>query len=145
MIDQSLNPRAVRVLGEIAAGDCEYPPMWALAGVELLEATPGRILMRARADERHLNAFGGVHGGYAATVLDTALGLTIFISIDEQARHTTVDLAVKIVRPFPLGEWLDVETRLANVSRSVGVSQGEVRNAAGRVCAHGTTTCHIKR
>ena len=86
-----------------------------------------------------------MHGGFAATVLDTALCLTVFISIDGEARHTTVDLAVKIVRPIPLETDLVAETRLVHVSRSVGVSQGVLRDTAGVVYAHGTTTCHIKR
>ncbi|MEQ8234740.1 MAG: PaaI family thioesterase, partial [Gammaproteobacteria bacterium] len=93
----------------------------------------------------HINALGTVHGGFVATVLDTALGLTIYISIDDAARHTTVDLAVKIVKRVPLATPLVVETSLVHVSRSVGVSQGVLRDDAGTVYAHGTTTCHIKR
>ena len=144
------NVGVIRAIGYSHQGQRRQPMLrrhheFETGGFETLIQVPGRIRMRAQADERHLNAFGGVHGGYAATVLDTALGLTIFVSIDEAARHSTVDLAVKIVRPIPVGQPLEVETALVNVSRSVGVSQGELRGADGRVYAHGTTTCHIKR
>ena len=78
--------------------------------------------MSSSADERHINAFGGVHGGYVASVLDTVLGLTVFVSLDdEQARHTTVDLAVKIVKRLPLHIPLIAEGRLVHMSRSIGV------------------------
>ncbi len=46
---------------------------------------------------------------------------------------------------MPLHDALEIETELVHVSRSVGVSQGVLRDAAGRVLAHGTTTCHIRR
>ncbi|MGE0485459.1 MAG: PaaI family thioesterase [Gammaproteobacteria bacterium] len=140
-----LNPRAVDKLEKIRDGRLPYPPMWETIPISLVDYEPGRIRMSTRADERHVNALGTVHGGFVATVLDTALGLTVFISVDADARHTTVDLAVKIVRPIPLDTELVVETSLVHVSRSVGVSQGVLRDAAGVVYAHGTTTCHIKR
>ena len=140
-----LNPRALEKLTRIREGLDPYPPMWETVPVHLLDVAPGCIRMRARADRRHINALGTVHGGFAATVLDTALGLTVFISIDSAARHTTVDLAVKLVRPIPLEADLLVETRLVHVSRGIGVSDGEIRDPAGRVLAHGTTTCHVRR
>jgi uncharacterized protein (TIGR00369 family) len=136
---------AVAKLERIRTGIDPYPPMWETVPIALSEVGEGRIRMTARADDRHINALGTVHGGFSATVLDTALGLTIFISIDGDARHTTVDLAVKLVRPVPLYEELTVETELVHVSRSVGVSQGTLRDAEGRILAHGTTTCHIRR
>ena len=141
----SISVTAMEKLERIRTGIDPYPPMWETVPIALIAVSTGSIRMTARADERHINALGTVHGGFAATVLDTALGLTIFISIDGDARHTTVDLAVKLVRPVPLHETLTVETELVHVSRSVGVSQGTLRDTAGRVLAHGTTTCHIRR
>jgi uncharacterized protein (TIGR00369 family) len=141
----ALNPRANALLNEIKVGVRPLPPMWELAGIQTVDWEPGKIRLTASADAKHVNAFGAVHGGYAATLLDTALGLTVFIAIDEEARHTTVDLAVKIVRPVPLHERLFVETALIHVSRRIGVSQGTLQNETGKVYAHGTTTCHIKQ
>ncbi|MGR8918979.1 MAG: PaaI family thioesterase [Gammaproteobacteria bacterium] len=140
------NPRAVRILDQIVAGDVPYPGMWSTVPVRLLEYGYGRIRLSARADERHLNAFGGVHGGFAAAVLDTALGLTVFVSLDEEsARHTTTELAVKCLKAMPAGRELFVETRLVHLSRRMGVSEAEMVDATGTAYAHGTTTCLIKR
>ncbi len=142
---KSISVAALEKLERIRTGVDPYPPMWETVPIALIDVEAGCIRMTARADERHINALGTVHGGFAATVLDTALGLTIFVSIDGDARHTTVDLAVKLVRPVPLHETLTVQTELIHVSRSVGVSQGTLRDTAGRALAHGTTTCHIRR
>ena len=102
--------------------------------------------MSTMANETHLNAFGGVHGGFAAAALDTALGLAVFTSLEEaSARHTTVDLGIKIVKRIPLDTPLLVDTSLVHLSRSVGVSEGVIRDPDGVVYAHGTTTCLIKR
>ena len=119
--------------------------MWETVPVRLAGLEPGRITMTTQAEERHLNAFGGVHGGYVAAAMDTALGLTVFISLPHpDARHTTVDLAVKIVKRIPLDVELTIETSLVNISRRLGVSQGTLRDADGVVYAHGTTSCMIK-
>lgn len=139
------NPEAVAKLERIMRGELPYPPMWETVPIALVDVGPGTVRMRTQADQRHINALGTVHGGFVATALDTALGLTVFISIDSAARHTTVDLAVKIVKRLPLDTPLLVETSLVHVSRSVGVSQGVLRDEDGTVFAHGTTTCHIKR
>lgn len=141
-----MNPRAQETLRRIRDGEEPYPPMWANAGLRLVEFERGRITMTARADSCHANAFGAVHGGYAATVLDTVLGLAVFTSLDEHDDcHTTVDLSVKIVRPLPLREDLLARSELVHISRSIGVSQAQLTGRDGMVYAHGTTTCHIRR
>ncbi len=141
-----INAQAVEKLEKIRSGELPYPPMWETVPVSLVEIGEGRVVMRTRADERHINALGSVHGGYAATVLDTALGLTVFVSLDEEAaRHVTVDLAVKLVRAIPLETDLTVSASLVHLSRRLGVSQAELHDAAGTVYAHGTTTCLITR
>lgn len=140
-----LNPAALEKLTKIQNGELPYPPMWDTVPVRLVAVSPGCIRMSTRADARHINAMGSVHGGFVAAAMDTALGLTVFISLPHpQARHTTVDLAVKIVKPLPLDTDLQITTELVHVSRRVGVSQGVLRDAAGATYAHGTTSCLIK-
>ena len=141
-----MNPRAKQTLEDIISGAVPYPGMWATIPVTLESYARGDILMSTMANETHLNAFGGVHGGFAAAALDTALGLAVFTSLEQaSARHTTVDLGIKIVKRIPLDTPLLVDTSLVHLSRSVGVSEGVIRDPDGVVYAHGTTTCLIKR
>ena len=61
-----MNPRAAEILDKIISGETPNPGMWETCAVRLLSYERGKILMQACADGRHINAFGGVHGGYAA-------------------------------------------------------------------------------
>lgn len=144
MIADDVNPRARAMLEAIVTGETPYPPMWETVPVRFVGARRGQVTMETTADARHINALGTVHGGFAATVLDTVLGLTIYTAIAEHERHATVDLAVKIVKRIPLGTPLIVSADLVHVSAAIGVSQGTLRDAAGTVYAHGTTTCVVQ-
>ena len=142
---QQINQSALDRLARMQAGELPYPPMWQTVPLRLLSIAPGRIEMEACADQRHINALGSVHGGFAATALDTVLGLAIYTSIGPSDRHITVDLAVKIVKGIPLDTPLVVASKLIHISRTLGVSQAVLRNADGVIYAHGTTTCMIQR
>ncbi len=142
---QQINQQALERLKRIQSGELPNPPMWETVPLRLVSIVPGRVEMEAVADERHINAIGSVHGGFAATVLDTVLGLAIYTSLGAEARHITVDLAVKLVKAIPLNTPLIAASELVHISRSVGVSQAVLRSAEGVVYAHGTTTCMIQR
>lgn len=140
-----VNQEALERLTLIQKGELPNPPMWETVPLRLVAIAPGRIEMEARADQRHINAIGSVHGGFVATVLDTVLGLAIYTSLGQHARHITVDLAVKLVKAVPLDTPLIAASELVHISRSVGVSQAVLRSADGVIYAHGTTTCMIQR
>jgi uncharacterized protein (TIGR00369 family) len=142
---QQINQEALDRLARIQAGELPYPPMWQTVPLRFISIAPGRIEMEARADERHINALGSVHGGFAATALDTVLGLAIYTSLGDNARHITVDLSVKIVKALPLDTAIIAASELVHISRSVGVSQAVLRSGDGVIYAHGTTTCMIQR
>lgn len=142
---QQTNHVALARLEDIRAGTLPMPPMWANLALGVGALASGAIEMTTQPEERHLNAFGGVHGGYIAAVLDTVLGLAIYTSIGPDDRHITVDLAVKLLKAPSVGVPLVATSALVHVSRSVGVSQAWLRDAAGVLYAHGTTTCNIRR
>lgn len=142
---QQVNHQALERLARIQAGELPYPPMWQTVPLRFISIAAGRIEMEARADERHINALGSVHGGFAATVLDTVLGLAIYTSLGDNARHITVDLAVKLVKALPLATTIVAASELVHISRRVGVSQAVLRSVDGVIYAHGTTTCMIER
>ena len=139
------NHAALARLEQFRRGELPYPPMWQTVPLRFLSIAAGRVEMEARADERHINALGSVHGGFAATVLDTVLGLAVYTSIGPEDRHITVDLNVKLVKVLPLDTPLVAASELVSVTRTVGVSQAVLRDAAGAIYAHGTTTCMIRR
>ncbi|MBI5015321.1 MAG: PaaI family thioesterase [Deltaproteobacteria bacterium] len=110
-----------------------------------VEASRGYIKFLAHADERHKNPFGGVHGGFVATVLDSVLGCAVQTALDAGVGHVMVDLAVKMLKPIPFDEELIAEGRLLHVSRTIGAAEGSIKNAGGHLLAHGTGTAVIRR
>lgn len=121
-------------------GTVPPPPMVLLTNLRLVEFEAGRAVFEARPDERHLNIAGIVHGGYVATVLDTVTGFSIQSAIDTDVGFTTIDLTVKMLRPMKAGELYRAEGRVLNVSKRLGVAEGKIHDAAGKLVAHATCT-----
>ncbi|MCK8786179.1 PaaI family thioesterase [Roseomonas sp. NAR14] len=147
-IDPSMDPKTLsgfELLSAAAAGRLPRAPIAATMGLLGMVVEKGRVEMRARADERHLNPLGGVHGGFAATVLDSVTGCAVHTMLEAGIGYGTVDLGVKMLRPVPLGEELVAEARVTHLSRSLGVAEGTLRDAAGNLLASASATCFIRR
>ena len=135
----------LELLQAAIAGKLPRPPMSDTVPMDITEARAGYILGTARADERHINVMGGVHGGFAATILDSATGCAVHSMLEAGVGYGTTDLSVKMFRPVPRGETLVVEGKIINLSRSLGVSEGTLKTADGKLLAHATATCFILR
>lgn len=109
------------------------------------EVASGSVVFEATPDARHLNPMGGVHGGYACTVLDSVTGCAVHTMLEAGASYGTVDLAVKMLRPLKVGQTYRAEGRVLNISARLGVSEGSIRDGEGRLVAHATCTCLITR
>ncbi len=93
---------------------------------------------------RHLNPWGTVHGGLAATLLDSCMGLAIQSMLDEGIGSTTLEFKISLVRAITLDTGaIRAEGKVLNCGRRVGTAEGRVTDANGRLLAHGTTTCLI--
>ena len=109
------------------------------------EATSGFVKFQATADERHLNPMGGVHGGFAATILDSVTGCAVHTMLEAGAGYGTVDLTVKMLKPIPLHTELIAEGKVIHISKSIGVAEGTLKTVEGALLAHATATCWLKR
>lgn len=112
---------------------------------ELVEAEFGRIVMRALADERHTNPLGGVHGGFAATVLDSVTGCSAHSVLAAGEGYGTTDLAIKMCRPVPFNTQLIAEGKVINIGKNLIISEGYLRDEEGKLYAHATATNMILR
>jgi uncharacterized protein (TIGR00369 family) len=122
-----------------------HPSMANTIPMRITEASPGYVKFSARADLRHINPLGGVHGGFAATVLDSVTGCAVHTTLEAGAGIGTIDLHVKMLKPVPLDQDLIAEGRIIHVSRSLGVSEASLRDTDGTLFAHATATCAILR
>lgn len=143
-----MNPKSMsglQILEAIRDGQLPMPSIAEVIPMRLSELGKGYVRFTARADRRHLNPMGGVHGGFFATVLDSVLGNAIYTELEAGVGYGTVDLAVKMLAPMPLDQDVSAEARLVHLSKRIGVAEGTIRDAAGKLLAHGTTTCVILR
>ena len=129
---------------KMLAGEMPPPPMLELLGITLAEVEEGRVVFTAICEEKFYNGTGVAHGGFAATLLDTALGCAINSAMPAGRRFTTLELKVNLTRPITKESGLlRCESRVVHVGGRTATSEGRVVDANGKLCAHGTTTCII--
>jgi len=111
---------------------------------DVAEAESGRVVVTAMPDRRHLNPAGTVHGGLAATMLDSCMGLAIHTTLDKGVGSTTLEFKISLVRPImPETGLIRAEGVVLSCGRRVGTAEGRLTDGEGRLLAHGTTTCLI--
>jgi uncharacterized protein (TIGR00369 family) len=127
---------------KMVAGEMPPPPLVALLGLKLVEAEAGRVTFIGVAREEFYNGMGVAHGGFAATMLDSALGCAINTMMPAGRVFTTIDLQIHYTRPLrrEAGE-LRCTATVVHVGSRTATSEGRIVDANGKVYAHGTTTC----
>ncbi|MDV7456534.1 PaaI family thioesterase [Acinetobacter baumannii] len=109
------------------------------------EISEGTVTFKAQADHKHLNPLGGVHGGFAATVLDSVTGCAVHTMLPAGVGYGTIDLNVKMCRPLPQNQVLIATGKVINLSKNLGISEGKITDEEGKLYAYATATCMIIR
>ena len=113
-------------------------------GYEVTEADRGRVVVTATPSAAHLNPAGTVHGGLAATLLDSCMGLAVQSTLEKGVGSTTLEFKISLLRPItPDTGPIRAEGLVLTAGRRVGTAEGRITDGAGRLLAHGTTTCLI--
>ena len=133
----------LELLRAIAAGNAPGAPIAELMGFEPVEAEEGRVLFAAVPGPHHYNPIGTVHGGLAATLLDSAMGCAVHTTLPDGVGYTTLELKVNFTRPITTdtGRVL-CEGTVVHRGGRVATAEGRVlAERDGKLLAHGTTTC----
>lgn len=113
-------------------------------GYDIIEAASGRVVVAAKPNSSHLNPAGTVHGGLAATLLDSCMGLAIQSTLEKGVGQTTIEFKISLLRPItPETGLIKAEGLVLSCGRRIGTAEGRVTDDQGRLLAHGTTTCLI--
>lgn len=113
-------------------------------GYEIAEVSNGRVVVTAVPSNAHLNPAGTVHGGVAATLLDTCMGLAVHSTLEKGVSQTTLEFKISLLRPItPDTGPIKAEGTVMMRGRRVGTAEGRLTDGTGRPLAHGTTTCLI--
>ena len=128
----------------LAGGTLPLNTIAGTLGYDVSEAVNGRVVVTIEPNDTHLNPAGTVHGGLAATLLDSCMGLAIQSTLEKGVGSTTLEFKVSLVRPITTetGE-IRAEGVVLTTGRRVGTAEGRITDRNGRLLAHGTTTCLI--
>lgn len=128
----------------LVSGTLPMNSMAGTLGYDIVEVTAGRAVVAAEPTAAHLNPAGTVHGGLAATLLDSCMGLAVHSTLESGFGQTTLEFKVSLVRAVtPETGLVRAEGRVVYRGRRVGTAEGRLTDAEGRLLAHGTTTCLI--
>lgn len=153
--DPAFDPEKVKHLSgleylqAIARGDLPAAPIGATLGMErphLEDVQEGRVVFRLRPQGFHYNPIGSVHGGVYATILDSAVACAIHSTLPAGATYTTLELKVNYLRPLlEGGPEVQAIGEVIHVTRQTGLAEGRIVDENGKIYAHATTTCLIRR
>ena len=125
-------------------GQMPQAPMTKLLNMRLLEVDEGRVVFGARPTRDHYNGMGVVHGGLAATLLDSALGCAINSMAPPGQIFTTLELKINYTRPLTEETGaVKCEARVLHLGSRTATAEGRIVDRHGRLYAHGTTTCIV--
>ena len=132
---RKLNPDYLYAVRELI-NNCPY---FRLLSMNVLELSPGHALLEAVVEEKHLQAFGFVHGGALASIIDTAAFWSAFCDLDENTGITTVDLKLNYLAPVKEGKLIARGKRI-KLGKTLGLGEAEILNGDGKLIAQGTST-----
>ena len=130
----------------VAIRDEELPPapIQRLLDFALTEVDEGRVVFTAQPGEQHYNPIGVVHGGVAATLLDSAMGAAVHSTLAQGQGYTTLETKFNLVRPVTSETGpIAAEGRVVNRGRQVATAEGFLRDGNDKLLAHGTSTCLV--
>jgi len=131
-------------LRKIVAGELPRPPIGALMNFGIVELGEGYAVFDVEPAEYHYNPICVVHWGLAATLLDSAMGCAVHSTLPAGTGYTTLEIKVNFVRPMTAGTGrVRCEARLVHRGGRTATAEGRVVDEAGKLYAHGTTTCLI--
>jgi uncharacterized protein (TIGR00369 family) len=126
------------------AGKLPSPPI--MQTVEPFDSTaePGVVVFHSIPGFRHYNPIGSVHGGYAATLLDSAMGLAVHSMLPAGTGYTTLEFKLSFIRGMTKDSGtVRSEGRTLHVGRRTATAEARITDSTGRLLAHATTTCLV--
>jgi uncharacterized protein (TIGR00369 family) len=129
-------------LNGISKGELPGAPIAALLGITPIDIGPGYAIFQGEPTLAHYNPSGAVHGGYAATMLDSAVGCAIHTMLPAGKGYTTLELKINYIRAMTHQTGpVRAEGKVVNVGSQVGIAEGRIVDADGKLIAFATTTC----
>ncbi len=142
--DQVAGLTGLQALQAMLRGELPYPPIAQTMDFGLVAAAEGHAVFQGTPLARHLNPMGGVHGGWYATLLDSALGCAVHSMMPAGRGYTTAELGINLVKAVSLKvPRVRAEGRVLHCGRQLATAEARLYGPDGTLYAHGTTTCLV--
>lgn len=135
----------LQVMQAMLRGEVPWPPIARTLDFQLMEVDEGRALFQGTPGPAHLNPMGGIHGGWYATLLDSALGCAVHTMMPVGRGYTTAELGVNLVRAINPQKTPRVraEGKVLHCGRQLATAEARITGPDGTLYAHATTTCLV--
>jgi uncharacterized protein (TIGR00369 family) len=131
-------------LRAIIAGELPGPPIGRVLNFRPIRAEAGRVMFQGEPTADFYNPIGSVHGGWAATLLDSCMACAVQSTLAAGRGYTTVELKVNLVRALSTDTGpVRAEGWVVHGGRQIATAEGRLTGADGKLYAHGSTTCLV--
>lgn len=131
-------------LQAVATGEVPGPPIGSHIGLEIVTVADGEVVMTAVPDESHYNPIGSVHGGFFATVLDSACGCAVHSTLPAGVGYTSLEIKVSFLRPITADTGkVTAHGWITKRGKGAAFAEADIRDEDGRVLATASSTCLV--
>jgi uncharacterized protein (TIGR00369 family) len=142
--EQLVGKSGLEVLTAMLAGEIPYPHISDTMDFGLVHAEKGQAIFQGTPQLKHFNPLGSVHGGWYATLLDSAVGCAVHTMMPVGRSYTTAELKLNIVRAAGIKTGpLRAIGNVIHCGRQMATAEGKIVGPDGKLYAHATTTCFI--
>jgi uncharacterized protein (TIGR00369 family) len=143
-VEETRGLSGLEALRAMIEGRLPAPPIAKVMGFRLVEVGEGTAVFEGEPGPHLLNPLGGVHGGFALTLIDSAAGCALHAALEAGVGYTTVETKTNMTRPIaPDGGVVRAEGRLLTRGRQIATAEARIVDREGRILAHGTSTLII--
>ena len=142
--EQLAGRSGLEIMSAMLGGDMPYPPIARTLDFLLIEVNEGRAVFQGTPGPAHLNPLGTIHGGWYATLLDSALGCAVHTMLPAGRGYTTAQLSVNLVRAVgSTAPRVRAEGKVIHCGRQLATAEARLYGPDGTLYAHATTTCLV--
>ena len=142
--DQIAGKTGLEIMQGMLQGEMPYPSIAQTLDFLIVQVSPGHAVFQGTPGQAHLNPMGTVHGGWFATLLDSALGCSVHTRMAPGQGYTTAELSVNIVRALtPKVTRVRAEGKVIHCGRQLATAEARLFGPDGTLYAHATTTCLV--
>jgi len=142
--EQVAGKTGLEVMQGLLSGELPYATIAQTLDFVLIEVSPGQAVFQGAPGPQHMNPLGTVHGGWFATLLDSALGCAVHTLMPLGRGYTTADLSVKLVKALtPKVQRVRAIGQVVHCGRQLATAEARLVGPDGTLYGHASTACLV--